>query len=190
MKYPAFINAPAIHRATTNIHLGSSSVLEASSATTSLVHSLAYSVAVSEVNPGGTLKEYEPIVPDTVALLGIGSVLIVSAAAAWVWANQVVPTSRTKLALSKRQGAVKEYLDGLEQGAPEDERQFEQWLFTDWLEQRNTKASPGRQKEPALPILKKAKWNSGDNPILAATALIMLGVTIAAVTERISLILQ
>jgi hypothetical protein len=188
MTYLAFLSAPAIHRAT-RVHLGAdSSFLDASAASTSLVHSLAYSVAASGVNPPDNLKEFEPIIPDTFALFSIGSVAILCAAAAWVWANQVVPTGRTKLALSKRQGTVKEYLDGLEKA--EDDRQFEQWLFTDWLEQRNATASLGRQKEPAIPVLKKAKWNSGDNPKLTATALIMLGVTFAAVNERVSLIIQ
>lgn len=134
-------------------------------------------------------KEFEPILPDTTALVGIGAVLLVSALAGWVWANQVVPTSRTKLAISKRQGEVKEYLDELEEaradGNGDKQRQLEQWLFTDWLEQRNATSTPGRQKEPALPVLKSAKWNSGDNPILAATALIMMGVIFTSVTERI-----
>jgi hypothetical protein len=43
-------------------------------------------------------------------------------------------------------------------------RAFERWLFTDWLENNKSEArtgSGGRKKEPALPILKKAKWNSG-----------------------------
>ena len=58
-------------------------------------------------------------------------------------------------------------------------RSFERWLFTDWLE----KAPP---KPSALPVLKNAKWNSGDNPVLAATALIVLGVLATAVTERLA----
>lgn len=128
-------------------------------------------------------QEFEPVLPDATALAGFGAVLLVSAVAAWVWANQVVPTSRTKLAISKRRGDVKEYLDELEQ--PGNDRQFEQWLFTDWLEARNATAIPGRQKEPALPVLKEAKWNSGDNPILAATALILMGVIFTSVSERI-----
>lgn len=187
MTFAAFVSNPSVPRAIINnaprlnLVTESSSILDASAASTALVHSLA-----SDVNVPA--KEFEPILPDTSALLGIGAVLLVSAAAGWVWANQVVPTSRTKLALSKRSGGVKEYLDELEEASEGDERQLEQWLFTDWLEGRNATAVGGRQKEPALPILKKAKWNSGDNPILAATALIMLGVTIASITERVSLI--
>jgi hypothetical protein len=59
-------------------------------------------------------------------------------------------------------------------------RRFERWLFADWLQYSSTK------KEAALPILKKAKWNSGDNPVLAATALILVGVTLTAIVEHIS----
>ena len=50
-----------------------------------------------------------------------------------------------------------------------DGRDFERWLFSDWLNKPNTKG--GRQKEPALPILKDAKWNSGDNPVLVTAAM-------------------
>ena len=50
-----------------------------------------------------------------------------------------------------------------------DGRDFERWLFTDWLNKLDTKG--GRQKEPAFPILKEAKWNSGDNPVLVTAAM-------------------
>ena len=50
-----------------------------------------------------------------------------------------------------------------------DGRDFERWLFTDWLNKPDKKG--GRQKEPALPILKQAKWNSGDNPVLVTAAM-------------------
>ena len=50
----------------------------------------------------------------------------------------------------------------------EDGRDFERWLFSDWLNKPGAKG--GRQKEPALPILKEAKWNSGDNPVLVTAA--------------------
>ena len=50
-----------------------------------------------------------------------------------------------------------------------DGRGFERWLFTDWLNKPDKKG--GRQKEPALPILKQAKWNSGDNPVLVTAAM-------------------
>lgn len=50
-----------------------------------------------------------------------------------------------------------------------DGRDFERWLFSDWLNKPSGKG--GRQKEPALPILKEAKWNSGDNPVLVTAAM-------------------
>ena len=50
-----------------------------------------------------------------------------------------------------------------------DGRDFERWLFSDWLNKPTGKG--GRQKEPALPILKEAKWNSGDNPVLVTAAM-------------------
>mmetsp|Transcript_14026 Transcript_14026/g.18279 ORF Transcript_14026/g.18279 Transcript_14026/m.18279 type:complete len:289 (+) Transcript_14026:291-1157(+) len=185
---------------------------------------------------------FEPILPDATALLGFGSIAIICAIAAWVWANQVVPVSRTKLALSKKKGPVKDYLDELRAAASDTkneftveqhaslikddtqmvpmastespavstteattssslseqqnnisssgsssssrDRSFEQWLFTDWLEKAPSQG--GRQKEPALPVLKDAKWNSGDNPVLAATALIMGGVILTSAMERVA----
>ena len=66
-----------------------------------------------------------------------------------------------------------------------DGRDFERWLFSDWLNNGKGGTKPGRQKEPALPILKEAKWNSGDNPVLVASALIGLSVIIASLTERV-----
>ena len=168
--------------------------------------------------------------PDTTALAGFASIVLVCVVAGWVWANQVVPVSRTKLALSKKNGPVKDYLDELRASesamtvttsnedleedmdtssmltteenttatllssnndttttAPSSDRAFERWLFTDWLDKPPSKG--GRQKELALPVLKDAKWNSGDNPVLAATALIMGGVLVTAVVERVSSLL-
>jgi hypothetical protein len=149
------------------------------------------SVASATLPSGST---FEPILPETSVLLGFVGIVLVSALAGWVWANQVVPVSRTNLAISKRTGPVKDYLDELRASGANatvsnatdtgSSREFEQWLFTDWLEKPEKKA--GRQKEPALPVLKNAKWNSGDNPVLAASALIGLGVLFSSVTERIA----
>ena len=50
-----------------------------------------------------------------------------------------------------------------------DGRDLERWLFSDWLNKPDAKG--GRQKEPALPVLKEAKWNSGDNPVLVTAAM-------------------
>ena len=176
---------------------------------------------------------YEPVMPSTETLLGMGLIVVLCTVVAWVWQNQVVPTARTNLAISKKRGPVKDYLDELRASDPADSttldtvgeketpnnnnvttmsaantlanetlatasnrqqertltnenRAFERWLFTDWLRDNKSERQPGRQKEPALPILKDAKWNSGDNPVLAATLLIGLGVVFTSVTERIA----
>ena len=60
-------------------------------------------------------------------------------------------------------------VDGTTKPNVGDGRGFERWLFTDWLNKPDAKG--GRQKEPALPILKDAKWNSGDNPVLVTAAM-------------------
>jgi hypothetical protein len=146
------------------------------------------------------LKTYEAVPPDTATLVGFAVVSLLSIIAYFVWANEVVPVSRTKLALSKRDGEVKAYLDELravnttetidDEGDvrisinANDGRNFERWLFSDWLN-NNKSAKGGRKKPSALPILKNAKWNSGDNPVLVTTAMLMVGVLIAAITERI-----
>lgn len=162
---------------------------------------------------------FEPILPQTEVLLAFGIIVVLSAVATWVWANQVVPVSRTKLAISKSRGEVKEYLDELKASDPSmtnatttemmliassnatdtestpmtssntvsmDDRKFERWLFADWLQDNKSARKNGRQKEPALPILKDAKWNSGDNPVLVASALLGAGVLFSAATEKIA----
>lgn len=168
--------------------------------------------AVASDSVGGPV--YEPIMPQAETLVGMGIIVVLCVITGWVWANVVVPTSRTKLAISKSRGGVKEYLDELKVSDPsladkdalivaateteadrenpissdmnnQDDRAFERWLFTDWLQDNKSARKAGRQKEPALPILKDAKWNSGDNPILVATALISLGVLFTAFTERV-----
>ncbi|KAL3783889.1 hypothetical protein HJC23_007994 [Cyclotella cryptica] len=152
-----------------------------------------------------TTRTFEAVVPDQSLLFSMGSVLLLCVAAAVVWANEVVPVSRTKLAISKSRGEVRDYLDGLrkndalngtEDGAmevpdqsavmKEDGRGFERWLFSDWLNKPVSKG--GRQKEPALPILKDAKWNSGDNPVLVTAGIMMIGIILASITERVSLL--
>ena len=52
-------------------------------------------------------KTFEAIAPDTSILVGLSIVVLVSIAAGFVWNNSVVPISRTKLALSKRDGEVR-----------------------------------------------------------------------------------
>jgi hypothetical protein len=164
----------------------------------SFLTSAAQKMSVGVESSVASATTFEPILPDTNAILGFVGIILVSAVAGWVWANQVVPVSRTNLAISKRTGPVKDYLDELRESSANatvsnatkstvsavSSRKFEKWLFTDWLEKAASKG--GRQKEPALPILKNAKWNSGDNPVVAATALIGLGVLFTSVTERIA----
>ena len=180
------------------------------------------SFTVQQASSSASSQVFEPVLPDSSLLIGMGSVVLLCIVAGIVWANEVVPVSRTKLAISKSRGEVRDYLDelsgsrssidedGIELGATMiaegteeqqikestnnndelikpnvgDGRDFERWLFSDWL--NNNKSKGGRQKEPALPILKKAKWNSGDNPVLVTAAIMMLGVVVASVTERIA----
>lgn len=179
---------------------------------------LSSSLALSEA--AATQQTFEPILPSTTTLYGFGTVLLLSIVAGWVWANQVVPVSRTKLALSKKDGEMKAYLDELKAGdparygglddaqldaaveefassqtadgsAPADGRDFERWLFSDWLKNNKSASAGGggRKKEPALPLLKNAKWNSGDNPVLVASALIGICVILASLTERVGQLL-
>ncbi len=196
-------------------------------------------------------ETYDMILPDPYILWSMSIVTILCVVVVLVWSQQVVPISRTKLALSKRSGSVREYLDQLKdavvgtKGLDDDStgviilpsqqtpntttfsvkeidltnvdhptvaiasdeksslseqagdtsknisnrnnrntktRALERWLFTDWLRQRDSKSrtTAGRQKEPALPILKSAKWNSGDNPVLVTTALILTPVLLTS----------
>jgi hypothetical protein len=160
------------------------------------------------------VTDYPAVMPTTETLAGLGGTALLCLVAAWVWSTQVVPVSRAKLALSKRQGPVRDYLDELRVAsatttpivssslannvadAPpnttvvvstnNNDRALERWLFTDWLNDKATKRRDGgRQKEAAVPILKDAKWNSGDNPVLAATALIAMGVILTSIAERV-----
>jgi hypothetical protein len=176
-------------------------------------------LALSEFGTTPVVTDYPAILPSSETLAGLGVTALLCLVAAWVWSTQVVPVSRTKLALSKRTGPVRDYLDELRATAAsasspmlpssssssslvdddanasnatttvstqDDTRALERWLFTDWLNAQTTAPrTSGRQKEAAVPILKDAKWNSGDNPVLAATALIAMGVIATSITERI-----
>jgi hypothetical protein len=150
--------------------------------------------------PSSTTTSFEPILPDTSTLIGFGILTILCVICALVWSNEVVPVSRSKLAISKSRGQVKEYLDDLKEAAASasavaadssststttttndssSSRAFERWLMTDWLTDNKSR------KQPAIPILKRAKWNSGDNPVVVTAAMMMVGIVIASVTERI-----
>mmetsp|Transcript_8467 Transcript_8467/g.12540 ORF Transcript_8467/g.12540 Transcript_8467/m.12540 type:complete len:199 (+) Transcript_8467:74-670(+) len=122
---------------------------------------------------------FEATLPDSSALVAMGAVLVLCVVAGFVWANEVVPVSRTKLAISKSRGEVRSYLDEIK-ADEEGTRNLEKWLFADWLNGRT-------EKDAAIPFLKKAKWNSGDNPVLVTSALLGLCIIVASITERISM---
>lgn len=118
---------------------------------------------------------YEPSPMDPNILLSQIAVIGVSGAAAAVWWYVLVPSERTNLARSKRTGPLNDYLEDLrEEDARSNsslftgQKKVERWLLSDWLSPDTTR------KAAALPFLPKAKFNSGDNPILAAGALILM----------------
>lgn len=134
-------------------------------------------IVSSELLVSTVPKQFEPQVSvETASGMLIVTALCVIAASYW-W-NVVIPDRRTELAISKRKGEVKEYLDELRESEESSNRKAERWLFADWLKAREAK--PG-----ALPFLKKAKWNSGDNPILVAFAGIISFVIAASLVERV-----
>ena len=47
---------------------------------------------------------FEAILPDPAVVMGMGFVVLLCIAASYVWGNEVVPVSRTKLAISKSRG--------------------------------------------------------------------------------------
>ena len=202
------------------------------------------SIASTMEQPSGV---YEAVLPQTETLVGMGIIVVLCVVLYWVWENQVVPVSRSKLAISKSRGEVKEYLDELKASSStpnpplsselmsetaqidsvedsslftnniaadgtvspvtetfdnekiaEDQslssssttttqdRAFERWLFTDWLIDNKSEKKAGRKKDPALPILKNAKWNSGDNPVVVAAFLMLVGIVFTTLTERIT----
>ncbi len=184
-------------------------------ASTALVADNSVVSAPTSAVPGGV---YDAVLPQTETLVGMVVIVGLCVVLYFVWSEEVVPVSRTKLAISKNRGDVREYLDDLKASAdpanagvdmingsvdvaesfgtgpksfrPSSERHFERWLFTDWLKDNKSERKGGRQKEPALPILKDATWNSGDNPVVVAALLMILGLLFTALTERISDIVQ
>ena len=123
-----------------------------------------------------TTTAFEPILPDASTLIGFGILTLLCVICALVWSNEVVPISRSKLAISKSRGQVRVYLDDLKA----EPRPLETWLMSDWLTDNKSR------KQPAIPMLKRAKWNSGDNPVVVTAAMMMVGIVVASVTERIA----
>ena len=124
-----------------------------------------------------TMRHYTPTPVDPSVIAQQLAVIGVSGAAGFVWWTQTVPAKRLEVSRSKKSGEIAELLDELDEAEATGERQLERWLLTDWRE-------PSRRKEPALPMLPKSKFNSGDNPVLAAAALIMSFGLANALAER------
>ena len=121
---------------------------------------------------------YGPQAPDASVLAGLAGTVLLSGGAYVYWDKVIVPMKRTEVSKSKRKGEIKEYLEEIRE---DDDRKAEQWLFNDWLEPA--------AKEAAIPGLPKAKWNSGDNPVIAAAALITLLGVGNAVVEKVAALL-
>lgn len=111
----------------------------------------------------------------TQALGGMLATTGVLAGATGIWWNEVIPQKRGDLMESKKSGDVGALLSDIKNSTDEEYR-LERWFFTDWLK---------KEKKPAaIPFLKKAKWNSGDNPVLVAFGGIMSLVIAASLAER------
>ena len=123
------------------------------------------------------VRRYTPTPVDPAVVAQQLAVVGVSGAAGFVWWTQTVPAKRLEVSRSKKSGEIAELLDELDEAEATGDRKLERWLLTDWRE-------PSRRKEPALPMLPKSKFNSGDNPVLAAAALIMSFGLANALAER------
>ena len=124
-----------------------------------------------------TIRHYTPTPVDPSVIAQQLAVIGVSGAAGFVWWTQTVPAKRLEVSRSKKSGEIAELLDELDEAEATGDRKLERWLLTDWRE-------PSRRKEPALPMLPKSKFNSGDNPVLAAAALILSFGLANALAER------
>ena len=123
------------------------------------------------------MRHYTPTPVDPSVVAQQLAVIGVSGAAGFVWWTQTVPAKRLEVSRSKKSGEIAELLDELDEAEATGDRKLERWLLTDWRE-------PSRRKEPALPMLPKSKFNSGDNPVLAAAALILSFGLANALAER------
>ena len=123
------------------------------------------------------VRRYTPTPVDPSVVAQQLAVVGASGAAGFVWWTQTVPAKRLEVSRSKKSGEIAELLDELDEAEATGDRKLERWLLTDWRE-------PSRRKEPALPMLPKSKFNSGDNPVLAAAALILSFGLANALAER------
>ena len=128
------------------------------------------------------VRRYTPTPVDPSVIAQQLAVIGVSGAAGFVWWTQTVPAKRLEVSRSKKSGEIAELLDELDEAEATGDRKLERWLLTDWRE-------PSRRKEPALPMLPRSKFNSGDNPIVAAAALILSFGVANALAERASSLL-
>ena len=128
------------------------------------------------------VRRYTPTPVDPSVIAQQLAVIGVSGAAGFVWWTQTVPAKRLEVSRSKKSGEIAELLDELDEAEATGDRKLERWLLTDWRE-------PSRRKEPALPMLPKSKFNSGDNPVLAAAALILSFGLANALAERAASVL-
>ena len=123
------------------------------------------------------VRRYTPTPVDPSVIAQKLAVIGVSGAAGFVWWTQTVPAKRLEVSRSKKSGEIAELLDELDEAEATGDRKLERWLLTDWRE-------PSRRTEPALPMLPRSKFNSGDNPIVAAAALILSFGLANALAER------
>jgi len=131
-------------------------------------------ISLNMIQSSNELKTFEPILSPE-QLLSFGLITISLVIVTNYWWSVVIPAKRTEVAISKNKGEIKEYLESIRDN---DDKNLEQWFFTDWLKKNN-------KKEAAIPFLKKAKWNSGDNPVLVAFSGIFLLVLIASFGDRL-----
>jgi hypothetical protein len=124
-----------------------------------------------------TARHYVPTPVDPALIAQQLTVVAVTGGAGFVWWTVTVPAKRLEVSRSKKNGEIAELLDELDEAEVVGDKKLERWLLTDWRE-------PSRRKEPALPMLPKSKFNSGDNPIIAAMALILSFGIANALAER------
>ena len=123
------------------------------------------------------VRRYTPTPVDPSVVAQQLAVIGVSGAAGFVWWTQTVPAKRLEVSRSKKSGEIAELLDELDEAEATGDRKLERWLLTNWRE-------PSRRTEPALPMPPRSKFNSGDNPIVAAAALILSFGLANALAER------
>ncbi|GMI15488.1 hypothetical protein TrLO_g299 [Triparma laevis f. longispina] len=143
-----------------------------------LMHSTSLSLSSdtlpSELPPPPSTLGFQP--PPTTTLLSFPLITLLSYLAYSFWSKTLVPQKRLELSKSKRTGEVKQYLEDLSEG--DEGRDVEKWLFSDWL-------NPGK-KSRAVPFLKEAKWNSGDNPVLATMGILLIPILYETISRFIN----